>query len=221
LKLWHRFIHPISARFRKARGEQLLQRYPDLAKLRICDLGGSRHFWEESGLPLENIEILNVSHGETHSYSDQFGKLKVTLYDGEHIPADDGEYDLLVCNSVVEHVRPDKRAPLCVEMRRVAKKIYMQTPAFEFPVEPHFVLPFIHWLPRRLGELCVWVSPWYLLSAAPKPNVHEEFHNIRLLKLSEVQDLFPGTLVETESFAGLRKSHLIFWSRPDQYTELR
>lgn len=215
MNLWNGFIHPISTHFRRLRGASLLTRYPNLASFKICDLGGSRHFWEESGLPLGNIVILNISHGETHAYAEAYRGLRVILYDGDHIPAADCEYDLLICNSVIEHVRPEKRVALCAEMRRVAKRVYLQTPAFEFPIEPHFVLPFIHWLPRRLGELCAYISPWYLLGLPTRALLQEYFRSTHLLKCTEVEILFPGTKVEMERFCKLRKSHLVFWRRPE------
>jgi hypothetical protein len=212
MNLWHRFIRPILGHFRRRRATWLVGEWPDFAKFKICDLGGSKHFWEESGLRPGNVVILNVSDDVTQSNTGECEDLQVVLYDGEHIPAADREYDLLTCNSVIEHVEPSKRAALCAEMRRVAKRVYLQTPAFEFPVEPHFVLPFVHWLPRKLGQLLVWVSPWYLLSRASKERVRSYFEEIHLMTRSEVQALFPGAEIREESFGLLRKSHLIFWN---------
>lgn len=114
---------------------------------------GSRHFWEESGLPLGSIVILNISHGETRAYSEGYKGLSVILYDGEHIPADDCEYDLLICNSVIEHVI--------------------------------------------------------------KALLQEYFRSTHLLKRTEVETLLSGTKVERERFCKLRKSHLVFWCRPE------
>jgi len=215
MRPWHRFIHPIQRYFRRKRGARLLQRYPNLANLKICDLGGSRHFWEESGLPLGNIVILNVSEGETQAYSEEYDGLKIALYDGRHIPAADDEYELLICNSVIEHVEPSQHAALCAEMRRVARQVYLQTPAFEFPIEPHFVFPFIHWLPPRLGEVAARISPWCLLAPSRWGSLHEEFSKIKLLKRAEVRALFPSAEITGEKFFGFQKSHLVFWTKTE------
>jgi hypothetical protein len=213
--IWNRFINPILSHFRRRRGTQLLRKYPNFEELKICDLGGSRHFWEESGLHPGNVVILNVSHGATESYSGKYDGVTITLYDGEHIPAADNEYDLLICNSVIEHVDPAKRAALCAEMRRVAREVYLQTPAFEFPIEVHFVVPLLHWLPRQMGRWLVRISPWYLLSRPGKALADEYFGTTHLLRRSEVQALFTDAIVDGEFVAMLCKSHQVFWSKSE------
>jgi hypothetical protein len=80
-------------------------------------------------------------------------------------------------------------------------------------VEPHFVFPFIHWLPQQLGGMLVRISPWYLLSRPGKAHAREYFNEVNLLGRSEVADLFPDAEVKGESFAMLRKSHLVFWTK--------
>jgi hypothetical protein len=92
------------------------------------------------------------------------GGIPIVIYDGRHIPVPDKHFDLLVCNSVLEHVPPDQRAALAREMRRVAKAVFCQTPAYSFPLEPHFIMPFVHWLPRQLGYQLIKLSPWRILS---------------------------------------------------------
>src|SRR4051794_26662392 len=61
------------------------------------------------------------------------------------LPFADNEFDLAYSNSVLEHV--NDRAGLAREIRRVARSWWVQTPAFSFPIEPHALLPFAHWLP--------------------------------------------------------------------------
>jgi hypothetical protein len=72
MRLWHRVIHPVSSYFRRRRGQVLLERFPEIRHYKICDLGGSRHFWEklDLGIPASNITIFNISDDETATIHD-------------------------------------------------------------------------------------------------------------------------------------------------------
>lgn len=209
---WQRFIHPITAYFRKKRGHFLRAQFPKIREYRICDLGGSRHFWEKVALdiPPGNITVFNISHSETGTFSDNAGdSITVVLYNGKQIPVADKEFDLLVCNSVLEHVSPDAREALVGEMRRVAKRVFCQTPAFSFPIEPHFIFPFIHWLPRNLGFQLVHLSPWRLLSRPSAENIREYWWGTQLLTENEIAQLFPHADIRYERVLGLVKSYYV------------
>jgi SAM-dependent methyltransferase len=217
MSIWHRVIHPITQHFRARRGQFMLAAFPSIATQRICDLGGSRHFWDKLGLnvPRQHITIYNISSGETQGMNAQAGQpladgdIEVVIYNGQHIPVPDKHFDLLVCNSVLEHVPPAARAALVVEMRRVAKSVFCQTPARSFPLEPHFLMPFVHWLPRGLGYHLIKVSPWRLLSRPSAEVIEEYWWGTQLLGQAEVAALFPGARVQPESVLGLTKSYYV------------
>ena len=127
MSVWHRVIHPITHHFRRRCGRFLLAQFPGIRSARICDLGGSRHFRDKLELndPREHITIYNISSDETQgpdSASD--GGIRLLIYDGKHIPVADRAFDLLICNSVLEHLPPAQRADLATEMRRVAKALF-------------------------------------------------------------------------------------------------
>jgi len=212
MRIWHSVIHPVTQHFRRKRGSFLQMQFPDIRTLRICDLGGSQHFWEKLGIavPPENITIYNISSDETQSTSaSDASRISVLIYDGTRIPVPDKSFDLLVCNSVIEHVPLQDRAALCQEMTRVSKAVFLQTPAWSFPIEPHFLLPFVHWLPRRLGYWLAKVSPWRLLSRPSEETIRQYWWGTQLLKLRELKSLFPHALVETETALGLAKSYYV------------
>ncbi len=210
--LWHRLIHPITTHFRKKRGIFLFQQFPQIREYKICDLGGSRHFWEKVALDITpgNITVFNISDSETQSVADKTGDaIKVVLYDGKRIPADNCEFDLLVCNSVLEHVPLASRAALAAEMLRVSKHVFCQTPAYSFPFEPHFILPFVHWLPRNMGFWLVYFSPWRLLSRPSPENIREYWWGTKLLTEKEIGQLFPDAIIGYERVLGLTKSYYV------------
>jgi hypothetical protein len=212
MSLWHRIIHPITQHFRRKRGQFILQRFPQIRQLRICDLGGSQHFWDklDLGVPYQNITIYNISSAETQGVSaNPAEQVRVEIYDGKHIPVADQSFDLLVCNSVLEHVPPEQRAALAREMKRVAKAVFCQTPAWSFPVEPHFLMPFVHWLPRSLGYQLIKISPWRLIAQPSQAEIEEYWWGTRLLTRAELQSLFAGVPVEDERVLGLAKSYYV------------
>ena len=220
MSVWHRVIHPITQYFRRRRGQFLLQHFPDICQARICDLGGSRHFWDKLalGIPEPQITIYNISQDATTEAVDPSAAsgIRVLVFDGKHLPVPDQAFDLLVCNSVLEHVPPEQRAALALEMQRVARAVFCQTPARSFPVEPHFLMPFVHWLPRGLGYQCAKFSPWRLLARPSAAEIHAYWWGTQLLGRREVQRLFPGARIEAERIAGMTKSfYVISHTAPD------
>ena len=94
------------------------------------------------------------------------------------LPFAAGEFDLVYCSSVIEHVPPPRRPAFAAELRRVGRGWMVQTPAFSFPLEPHSLLPGAHWLPRGPRGL------YWRLGAAGG------WEDIALLRRAEMEALF-------------------------------
>jgi SAM-dependent methyltransferase len=74
--------------------------------------------------------------------------------DAMALPVADASVDVVICAQVYEHV-PDDRT-LLTEMDRVLKPggvIFFSGPNWLFPIEPHYFLPFLHWLPPPVADL--------------------------------------------------------------------
>jgi SAM-dependent methyltransferase len=100
------------------------------------------------------------------------------------LPFANGEFDLVYCSSVMEHVPPSRREAFAAELRRVGRGWFVQTPAFSFPLEPHALLPFAHWLPVGLRK-----RYWRLGAAGG-------WEDISLLRRVEMERLFGPALAE-------------------------
>ncbi|MDQ3091801.1 MAG: class I SAM-dependent methyltransferase, partial [Actinomycetota bacterium] len=144
---------------------------------RIVDIGCGR-----LGLRAQepDLDITGVDVAPRPEYPGPFVRADAT----DRLPFEDGAFDLAYCSSVVEHVEPSRRARFAAELRRVARGRYVQTPAFSFPVEPHALLPFAHWLPATVRR------PYWRLGVAG------EWEDIRLLRRGEMAALFGDPIAE-------------------------
>ncbi|MBT8103915.1 MAG: class I SAM-dependent methyltransferase [Woeseia sp.] len=73
--------------------------------------------------------------------------------DAENLPFRDQAFDVIVCNHVYEHT--DNAERLLAEIRRLLAAdgvCYFAGPNKYEPIEPHFGLPFLSWLPRNLAD---------------------------------------------------------------------
>jgi len=80
--------------------------------------------------------------------------LSFTRADAEELPFRPASFDIVICNHVYEHT--DNADRLLAEIRRVLADdgvCYFAGPNKFEPVEPHYGLPFLSWLPRRLADL--------------------------------------------------------------------
>jgi len=214
--LWLSFFRPISAGFRRKRFARILRQEPDLLAKRILDVGGSLHFWQKVGVDIErhDITILNIAaDGQSTDILGQVRPSSITIYDGSTIPWPDQHFDWAISNSVIEHVPPPQRARFASELQRVCRNYLVQTPAFAFPIEPHFVIPFVHWLPRRIGRLAAGFGLWRLLSRRNWKEVDNYFQEVNLLTLKEFQSYFPGAQLSTERFILMPKSYTLIGHR--------
>ena len=170
-----RIADPIAARARARRHAALFALTGATPATRILDIGcgtlGLR------GLAPE-LDVTGTDLVERPSYPGPFVFADAT----QRLPFEDDAFDLAYSSSVVEHVAPERRAAFAAEVRRVARGWYVQTPARSFPIEPHALLPFAHWLPPGVRR------PYWRLGAAGS------WEDISLLGRAELQRLFPGEI---------------------------
>lgn len=180
-----RLASPLAARARVKRHGEFFALTHLQPGARVLDLGCG-------ALGLRGLEptlaITGVDLHERPDYPGPFVRADAT----EGLPFANDEFDLVYCSSVIEHVEPVRREAFARELRRVGRGWFVQTPAFSFPLEPHALLPFAHWLPARLRK-----RYWRFGAAG-------EWEQISLLRKAEVERLFGRAL--PERFGPLVKS---------------
>lgn len=126
------------------------------------------------------LDITGVDIDPRPSYPGPF----VQADAAEGLPFPDREFDLAYSSSVVEHVPAERRAAFAAEVKRVARGWYVQTPAWSFPVEPHSLLPFAHWMPPAIRR------PYWRLG------VMGHWEDVALLRRAELEALFGPAVPE-------------------------
>ena len=118
---------------------------------------------------------------------------------------EDNKYDIVFSNSVIEHVGEWKdQQAFAREVRRVGGKLWVQTPARECPFEPHYLAPFIHWLPKHWQKRLIrWCTVYGWVQRPSPEDIAEMVTSIRLLTKSEVKALFPDCEILVETLWGV------------------
>lgn len=169
----------------------------------ILDVGGNPLNWVY--LDVEpSITILNLDppRGKLP------GNLKYVVGDARDMPFSTDSFDLCYSNSVIEHVGDwDDQKAFADEVRRVGRSYYVQTPNFSFPIEPHFIAPFIHWFPIPIRiKLVRYFTLWGLTTRPDRAEIESTVRETVLLTKRQMQTLFPDSEFLTERVLGMQKS---------------
>ena len=93
--------------------------------------------------------ITAVGRTELDRFAAAFPHVRAVRADGRRLPFADGEFELGFSNAVVEHVAGGRsgQRQFVAELCRVARRVFVTTPNRWFPLDPHTLLPLVHWLP--------------------------------------------------------------------------
>jgi hypothetical protein len=177
----------------------------------ILDIGGRPAYWENVR-PDRVSQIVVLNHLSTELEPTTLDiDFKLVVGDARDLTMyEDRSFDLVHSNSVIEHVGAwTDMVRMASEMMRVGRRGWVQTPAWEFPVEPHYRLPFVHWLGAPMRRAALALSPKYVGTSIGDRRMHVD--RINLLSFSEVKALFPGREMIIERFAALPKSYIVTW----------
>ena len=204
--------------FRFKRGSRLAAFIDDIAQdlgrsVRILDVGGRPLYWRTVRSDnIAKITLLNLESSQFRG-EDRVYPIECKIGNGCDLSSfDPGAFDFYHSNSVIEHVGGwENVMQFAAQARRIGIAGWMQTPAWEFPIEPHLRVPFLHWLARPAQKTLVRRLDWwndYSLSGR-----RALVDSINLLSKSEVRALFPHAEIWTERLMGLPKSYVAHWRR--------
>lgn len=133
---------------------------------------------------------------------------RVVIADGRRLPFRDHSFDVVFCNSVIEHiVDREDRAALAAEIQRVGQSYFVQTPNYAFPIEPHFLAPGFQYFPRWIQHVLARnFTPMGWITRPSRAEARSLVDTILLLTANELARLFPGAQIYREKALGLTKS---------------
>ncbi len=206
-------LHPyggLQRHWRAARMREFVHRFGVTDETRILDVGGDSFNWtilaETEGVRPE-VTILNVIPPDTGHLPSH---IRWVIADALRAPFPDNVFDVVFSNSVVEHLGTTAaQQQFAREISRMGSVYWVQTPNRWFPMEPHLMCPFIHYLPRRLQRSLYPFTPWALLTPGVDTDaMDDQFASLRLLTRREFGALFPSASILTERVVGLSKSFI-------------
>jgi len=174
--------------------------------LKILDVGGEQEFWISRNYynyPNIHITILNL-------FTEKIVHPNFSSVQGDATNMSnyqDGEFDLVFSNSVIEHLHSkEKQILMANEAQRVGKYHFIQTPNKYFIVEPHFLLPLFNFLPRKLQIFILTKTKLSRGTKRTKDSAVRFLSELRLLSGKEMKSLFPKSKIYKERALGLVKS---------------
>lgn len=204
--------------WRRKRFSLFVRELSPSADCRLLDIGGYPEFWTAHPVLFGEIVTLNVYPISWNASACPDYHIRAVVGDGCNLHFPDGSFDIAFSNSVIEHVGSwDRQQAFAREVRRVGKNIWVQTPAFECPIEPHYLAPFIHWTPKPFRRKTArWITPWGLIQKPSASEVNDMVETTRLLTRREMRILFPDCRIHTEyalgfipkSYVAIKKNRL-------------
>jgi hypothetical protein len=195
-------FRPLLRIFRRGRMRRFVQIMGVTEATSIIDLGGLPPVWS---LIDANPQVTMVNIGAPE-WSD--GKLRMVSASGTDVPFPENAFDICFSNSVIEHVGGEvERRAFAGEVRRLARRYWVQTPNRRFFIEPHLLTAFLHWLPRGIERRLVRrLSLWGLITKPSLSEIDAFLGSIDLLDAADLQTLFPDAEIMRERFCWMVKS---------------
>ena len=126
----------------------------------------------------------------------------VQYADGTRLPFPNRSFPIVFSNSVIEHVPRELQPAFADEIRRVGERYFVQTPNRYFPIEPHYQMPFVQFLPERVLKA---LNRHFSMGFREKGSWYET----TLLTAADLRRLFPDGEIHRERRYGLTKSLMV------------
>ena len=196
--------------FRRRRMGKFYEIFQPSCDARVLDIGGAPNTWlvESRYGAAFPVTLLNLRFPDRDMLMDS--RFSVVEGDATQLPFPNDSFEIAFSNSVIEHMTTmERQEAFASEARRIAKKLWIQTPARSFPIEPHLLTPFFQFFPTSLQKRMVrHFTLWGILTKPSPTEAEEMLCDIRLLTYREMKRLFPDCEILRERVLGITKSYV-------------
>jgi hypothetical protein len=194
----------VAERMRLRRWEFIQRHLPELAEMKVLDLGGTMHWWQHAQVRPAHVTMVNLEASDADAPW-------LTAITGDACHADElvagQSFDLVFSNSLIEHVGGHQaRSVLAQVIRTLAPRYMVQTPYRYFPVEPHWLFPGMQFLPMPVRRAIAPRWPLGHTHGWPPAQAASEVMYTELIGATEMRTYFPDGKLYWERFLGLPKS---------------
>lgn len=217
--MFWRMFRKFSGRQRAIRGQMFRDAFNIRPDTKILDLGGGTggHMASILDGPAD-VTVADISESDLQQAAAR-GYSTVQLQGDESVmPFEDGQFDVVFCSSVIEHVTGPKdemrwmtddrkfnenadrfQGQFASELRRIGKGYFVQTPYKYFIVESHSWLPvFIVMMPRWMMVPTIrFTNRFWPKGTRP---------DFRLYTRRQMREQFPDAEIASERVLGMTKS---------------
>ena len=200
-KLTRRFEK--AAKFRSKRYDLFVRCIKPRKGETILDVGSDTGEFLETFVGRDyNVIALDINPKALIKLKEKYPHIETVQGDATQLPFPDKSFDIVISNSVIEHLsHPEKTAKMASEIRRVAKRYFVQTPYKYFPIDPHFLLPYFSMWPHKIK---LFLSDRFPVGHYKRGGIRHD--NPILLSARQFAALFPDATIIKEKCLFLTKS---------------
>lgn len=195
----------LGGRARRHRWRTFQAHFPDIEAMSVVDLGGTVDYWLRAPVRPRAVHVLNLQ-APPNEVPDWI-TVEVADATDPSLLSHRGSYDVAYSNSVIEHVGGhDRRTAFAANVAALADRHWIQTPYRYFPVEPHWVCPFMQLFPLRARAL---IGLHWPLVHTPHEDMASSIAaqlSVDLLDITAMRHYFPDSQIVYDRLAGLVKS---------------
>ena len=188
------FIFKLLEKYRNKIYLKFLKHIPFNSKTKLIDIGTTNVDLDHENYLIKKYPykkcITCLSNQILSLIKKKFPQINTIRGDGRRMKLKDNRFDVVHSNATIEHVGNfNNQIKFVKEALRISKKyIFITTPNRNFFLDLHTVIPFIHWLPKKLHRLILRIIGHSFLSKEKNLNLLNSADLEKICKIIKIKN---------------------------------